>query len=39
MGKQLAKNIQPELSGDQPVDTHDGSTNGLINAFKEMREK
>jgi glucose-6-phosphate isomerase len=37
LGKQLAKKIQPELSDDQPVDTHDGSTNGLINAFKEMR--
>jgi len=38
LGKQLAKKIQPELSDDQPVDTHDSSTNGLINAFKEMRE-
>ena len=39
LGKQLAQNIQPELSGDQPVHTHDGSTNGLINALKEMREE
>ena len=39
LGKQLARKIQPELSDDQPVDTHDGSTNGLINAFKEMREE
>ena len=38
LGKQLARKIQPELSHDQPVDTHDGSTNGLINAVKEMRE-
>jgi glucose-6-phosphate isomerase len=38
LGKQLAKKIQPELSDDQPIDTHDGSTNGLINAFKEMRK-
>jgi glucose-6-phosphate isomerase len=38
LGKQLARRIQPELSGVQPVDTHDGSTNGLINAFKEMRK-
>jgi len=37
LGKQLAKKIQPELSDDTPVDTHDGSTNGLINAFKELR--
>jgi len=39
LGKQLARKIQPELTGDQPVDTHDGSTNGLINAFKKMREE
>ena len=38
LGKQLARKIQPELADDQPVDTHDGSTNGLINAFKEMRK-
>jgi glucose-6-phosphate isomerase len=38
LGKQLAAKIQPELSDDQPVDTHDGSTNGLINTFKEMRK-
>ncbi len=37
LGKQLAKKIQPELSDDRPLNTHDGSTNGLINAFKEMR--
>jgi glucose-6-phosphate isomerase len=37
LGKQLARKIQPQLSDDQPVDTHDGSTNGLINAFKKMR--
>jgi glucose-6-phosphate isomerase len=33
----LAKNILPELEGDAPVEAHDASTNGLINAFKEMR--
>jgi glucose-6-phosphate isomerase len=38
LGKQLAQKIQPELFDDQPVDTHDGSTNGLINAYKEMRK-
>jgi glucose-6-phosphate isomerase len=37
LGKQLARKIQPELADDKPVDTHDASTNGLINAFKEMR--
>ncbi|WNJ21322.1 glucose-6-phosphate isomerase [Pontibacter sp. G13] len=37
LGKQLAKKILPELSDATPVDTHDASTNGLINAFKSMR--
>ncbi len=37
LGKKLAKAILPELKGDQPVDTHDASTNGLINAYKEMK--
>ena len=39
LGKQLAIKIQPELTDDKPVDTHDVSTNGLINAFKEMRNR
>jgi len=38
LGKQLAGKILPELFGDSFVDTHDASTNGLINAFKEMRK-
>ncbi|MEE9612836.1 MAG: glucose-6-phosphate isomerase, partial [Desulfatiglandales bacterium] len=38
LGKQLAKKILPELVDDRPVDSHDSSTNGLINAFKEMRK-
>jgi glucose-6-phosphate isomerase len=37
LGKQLAKAILPELEGDEPVIGHDSSTNGLINAYKEMR--
>lgn len=37
LGKILAKKILPELEGDEPVSTHDASTNGLINAFKAMR--
>ena len=37
LGKQLAKNILLEIKDDKPVATHDTSTNGLINAFKEMR--
>jgi glucose-6-phosphate isomerase len=37
LGKQLAKKILPELADDKPVNTHDSSTNGLINAYKKMR--
>jgi len=37
LGKQLAKKILPELEGDSTVSSHDASTNGLINAFKNMR--
>jgi glucose-6-phosphate isomerase len=38
LGKQLAKKILPELTDDNPVVSHDSSTNGLMNAFKEMRQ-
>ncbi len=37
LGKQLANSILPELESDQWVDSHDSSTNGLINKFKEWR--
>ncbi len=37
LGKQLAQQILPELSGDGPVTAHDSSTNGLITTFKKMR--
>jgi len=37
LGKQLANAILPELQGDKCVTNHDASTNGLINAYKEMR--
>ncbi|HRX11782.1 MAG TPA: hypothetical protein P5210_09045 [Draconibacterium sp.] len=37
LGKQLANAILPELINDKTVTGHDASTNGLINAFKEMR--
>ena len=37
LGKQLANKILPELGGDENVQGHDSSTNGLINAFKHMR--
>ena len=38
LGKQLASNILPELQNNDPLETHDSSTNGLINTFKEMRK-
>jgi glucose-6-phosphate isomerase len=34
LGKQLAKAILPELKSQGRVTSHDGSTNGLINAYK-----
>jgi glucose-6-phosphate isomerase len=36
LGKQLAGKILPELKDENPVSSHDSSTNGLINAFKDM---
>ncbi|WP_413496075.1 glucose-6-phosphate isomerase [Morganella psychrotolerans] len=38
LGKQLANRILPELADSSPVDSHDGSTNGLINRFKDWRQ-
>ncbi|PJG86505.1 glucose-6-phosphate isomerase [Conservatibacter flavescens] len=37
LGKQLANRILPELHDDQQVNSHDSSTNGLINQFKLWR--
>jgi glucose-6-phosphate isomerase len=37
LGKQLAKKILGELSGSERVGSHDSSTNGLINYFKNNR--
>ena len=37
LGKQLAKAILPELKVPGPVSSHDASTNGLINYYKEHR--
>jgi len=37
LGKQLAGKILPELKNENEIDTHDSSTNGLINLFKEWR--
>jgi glucose-6-phosphate isomerase len=36
-GVELANTILPELSDSNTISSHDSSTNGLINAFKEMR--
>jgi glucose-6-phosphate isomerase len=36
LGKQLAGKILPELRDDAATVSHDASTNGLINAWKEM---
>jgi glucose-6-phosphate isomerase len=37
LGKTLANRILPELTHNNPVTTHDSSTNGLINHFKANR--
>lgn len=37
LGKQLANVILPELKNEDKVASHDSSTNGLINKYKEMR--
>ena len=37
LGKQLAGKILPELSSAVPVTTHDSSTRGLINYYREHR--
>ncbi|MGL5253489.1 MAG: glucose-6-phosphate isomerase [Brevinema sp.] len=37
LGKELAGRILPELQMGSPVNTHDSSTNGLINTYKNMR--
>lgn len=37
LGKQLAKKILPELTSENTISSHDSSTNGLINAYKNMK--
>ncbi len=37
LGKQLAGNILPELKSDNKVESHDSSTNGLINLYKTWK--
>ena len=38
LGKVLAKAILPELKNDATINSHDNSTNGLINAYKQLRK-
>lgn len=37
LGKQLATNVLPQLENNDEIDSHDASTNGLINAYKNWR--
>jgi glucose-6-phosphate isomerase len=37
LGKQLANVIVPELETAAPVSSHDSSTNGLVNHYKQLR--
>ncbi|KER10356.1 MAG: glucose-6-phosphate isomerase [[Candidatus Thermochlorobacteriaceae] bacterium GBChlB] len=37
LGKQLAKTILPELKTTEPISSHDASTNGLINFYKQHK--
>ncbi|MES0371771.1 MAG: glucose-6-phosphate isomerase [Mariprofundaceae bacterium] len=37
LGKQLARKILPELMFDEEINSHDSSTNGLINDYKSRR--
>jgi glucose-6-phosphate isomerase len=39
LGKQLAKAILPELKSEGAVSSHDSSTNGLINRYKDLAAK
>lgn len=39
LGKELANKILPELTDESTVSTHDSSTNGLINSFKNFRKQ
>lgn len=39
LGKQLANKILPELENDEAISSHDSSTNGLINSYKNFLKK
>ena len=38
LGKQLANKIYPELTDNQVIESHDSSTNALINQYKKWRK-
>lgn len=38
LGKQLANKVLPELMDEKYISSHDSSTNGLINAYKDMKD-
>ncbi|MDH3648758.1 MAG: glucose-6-phosphate isomerase, partial [Saprospiraceae bacterium] len=38
LGKELAKNLQPELTGQERPDQHDESTNALLQKYKQWQE-
>ena len=37
LGKQLAKTVLKDMTGDELVTAHDSSTNGLLNYYKSLR--
>ncbi|MFW5444106.1 MAG: glucose-6-phosphate isomerase [Methylococcaceae bacterium] len=39
LGKVLAKAILPELKSGEAINTHDSSTNALINTYKKLRDE
>jgi glucose-6-phosphate isomerase len=39
LGKQLAKKIEPELVASGSVNSHDSSTNQLINEYKKRTNR
>ncbi|HXG90557.1 MAG TPA: glucose-6-phosphate isomerase [Vicinamibacterales bacterium] len=39
LGKQLATRIRPEIAGEGAVNSHDGSTNGLLNFLKALQHR
>ncbi|MFT4152745.1 glucose-6-phosphate isomerase [Parafilimonas sp.] len=39
LGKQLASKVLPELENNEKITSHDSSTNGLINAWKAIRQQ